>query len=728
MEAIATAEERVAAPAPVRGLPPGPRMGRPLQTLIWSRRAQWMLEQCRVRLGPMFTLNIAYEGTWVVITDPEDVKAVFTGDPAVFHAGEGNRVLKPVLGESSLLTLDEDAHMRQRKLLLPPFHGARMQGYEEKMREIAAREIESWPLGVPHRLRPRMQAITLEIILETVFGVHGGARTDELREALRDLLDLTTNPRLLAPLLLAGPGRAHRIRSFRRRIDRVDRLLYEEIAERRAAEDVSEREDILSMLVAARDEDGRPMTDVEMRDELITLLVAGHETTATALSWAVERLVRHPRKLERLRAEALAGDDAYLTATIQETLRLRPVIVLVARHLTEPVELGGYELPAGVTVTPSIHLIHRDPRIYPEPGRFLPERFLEEPRAPTPGSRSAAACVAAWAPPSPSSRWPSSCASSSPGAGCCPSGPSRSVPSAGRSPRPRATTRRSSSADGPARRKREVAGRLGSRASGSVGWASAHLGDQRPRHRDRGPAIPEAVQADLVGAPVESPEREGVAGVEVVGDPASLGQRHLDPRHLQAPQDANPRPRDQARVAGVGGDQPMTVVVAIPGRLRRIEAGEDRSDEVEHVFAIVGHGREVAARAAVLRARLTPRHQRWAEDGPLAQPAGGALAVAPHHRRDPPGQKRAVALLRPRGLSAAASGDQHESGPCEEPRGRVCAGAMSAADLPCGHRLAMGARPAEPQRESVLAGPDDQPDRPPALHADPPRPDRAGLG
>ncbi len=354
-------------------------MGRSLQTLIWSRRAQWMLEQCRSRLGSMFTLNIAYEGTWVIVSDPEDVKQVFTGDPAIFHAGEGNQILEPVLGSNSVLILDEKPHMSQRKLLLPPFHGARMQGYEEKMTEIAAREIERWPLGEPHQLRPRMQAITLEIILETVFGVHGGPRMEELRVALREFLDMTTNPLLLAPLLLIGPNRARRVSVFGRRIDRVDELLHREISERRAAEDVEERDDILSMLVAARHEDGSPMSEAEIRDELLTLLVAGHETTATSLSWAMERLVRHPEKLERLRAEVLAGEDAYLTATIQETLRLRPVIVLVARRLTEAVEIGGYELPAGVTVTPCIHLVHRDPATYPDPAAFKPERFLETP-------------------------------------------------------------------------------------------------------------------------------------------------------------------------------------------------------------------------------------------------------------------------------------------------------------------------------------------------------------
>jgi cytochrome P450 family 135 len=361
------------------GLPPRPRMPRPIQTAIWTRQAQWMLVQCRRRLGPMFTLRIAYEGTWVVISDPELVKQVFTGDPKVFHAGEGNDILRPLLGENSLLVLDDAPHMSQRKLLLPPFHGRRMAGYEATMREIAAREIESWPTGVPYQLRPRMQAMTLEIILETVFGVHGGERLTELREALRSFLDMLTDPRFLVPILAIGPDRLRAFPTFRRRVDRVAALIVGEIHERRAAADLAERDDILSLLVSARHEDGSPMRDAEIHDELLTLLVAGHETTATALSWAVERLIRHPDKLERLRAEVEVGEDAYLTATIRETLRLRPVIVGVLRRLTESVELGGYDLPAGVTVMPSIHLVHRDPTIYPEPDAFRPERFLETP-------------------------------------------------------------------------------------------------------------------------------------------------------------------------------------------------------------------------------------------------------------------------------------------------------------------------------------------------------------
>ncbi|HET7589198.1 MAG TPA: cytochrome P450 [Solirubrobacterales bacterium] len=381
MEATAPAavakSARPSGPAP--GLPPGPRMGRALQTAIWSRKAQWMLEQCRARFGEMFTLRIAHEDTWVMVADPELVKQIFTGDPKIFHAGEGNQILRPLLGDNSLLVLDERRHISQRRLLLPPFHGERMQAYGEKMAAIAGREIESWPTGVPYRLRPRMQAITLEIVIETVFGVHGGERMEDLRDALRDFLDLTTDPKVLLPILMIGPDRIERIPAFRRRTARVDELLAREIAERRAAADLAERDDVLSMLVAARHEDGSPMSDAEIRDELLTLLVAGHETTATALSWAMERLCRHPEKLERLRAEVGAGEDAYLTATIQETLRLRPVIVVVVRKLTEPVELGGYELPAGTRVVPSIHLIHRDPQIYPEPERFLPERFLDNP-------------------------------------------------------------------------------------------------------------------------------------------------------------------------------------------------------------------------------------------------------------------------------------------------------------------------------------------------------------
>jgi cytochrome P450 family 135 len=379
MEAATTSAPRPASRLPERRLPPSPPLARPIQTAIWSRQARRLLYACQDRYGDMFRLRIAYEGTWVMLADPAAIKQVFTGDPKVFHAGEGNQILAPILGKNSVLVLDEKPHMSQRKLLLPPFHGTRMQGYEQTMSEIAEREIADWPTGTPYQLRPRMQAMTLEIILQTVFGVRGGERMGELRAALRDFLDLTTDPKVLLPVLMIGPNRIRKFGPFRRRVDRVDELIYREIAERRAAGDVEQRDDVLSMLVAARHEDGSPMRDGEMRDELLTLLVAGHETTATSLSWAVERLSRNPEKLERLRAEVLEGREEYLTATIQETLRLRPVISIVLRKLTEAVEIGGYELPAGVSVAPCVYLVHRNPEVYPEPQRFLPERFLDNP-------------------------------------------------------------------------------------------------------------------------------------------------------------------------------------------------------------------------------------------------------------------------------------------------------------------------------------------------------------
>ena len=360
-------------------LPAGPRLPVVVQTGIWFRRAQWLMSQCAARFGDMFTLRILHEDPWVVLSNPEHVKQVFTGDPRVFHAGEGNRILLPVLGEHSVLLLDEAPHLEQRKLLLPPFHGRRMQRYGELMAEVAADEIERWPRGEPYRLRPRMQALTLEIILRAVFGVNEGHRLERLSSELRRLLDMLTNPRMLLFPIVLGPERLARFGPFQRYLAGVDELIYSEIAQRRTEADLDQREDILSLLLSARHEDGEPMSDRELRDELLTLLVAGHETTANALSWAVERLVRNPAKLERLTDEVAAGGSEYLDAVITETLRLRPVISIVIRRLTEPVEIGRHRFAAGVGVAPSIYLMHRRPDIYPQPERFLPERFLDDP-------------------------------------------------------------------------------------------------------------------------------------------------------------------------------------------------------------------------------------------------------------------------------------------------------------------------------------------------------------
>jgi cytochrome P450 len=330
-----------------------------------------MLEDCRRRFGDMFTLRIAHEGTWVFLAHPDMVKQVFTGDPRVLHAGEANVVLLPMLGHHSVLLLDEAAHMSQRKLMLPPFHGERMRRYEQVMTEVAAAEIESWPAGEPYAVRPAMQRITLEVIMRTVFG----SANPRLRDALATALEWGSEPRRMALLAAMGPGRVERSRMLARVRGPADDGIYEEIRARRRSGDLAERDDVLSMLMQARHEDGSPMSDEELRDELMTLLVAGHETTASSLAWAVERSVRTPGVLDRLRK----GDEDYIDAVCKETLRLRPILALVLRKLTEPMEIGGYELPAGVSVAPCIYLIHRRADVYPEPYRFRPERFLEQP-------------------------------------------------------------------------------------------------------------------------------------------------------------------------------------------------------------------------------------------------------------------------------------------------------------------------------------------------------------
>jgi cytochrome P450 family 135 len=377
---IATADRPAAPPSIRPELPPGPDWSVARTTWNWWRKPLQTLDHCHALYGDMFTIRLPYEGTWVFVSDPEVVKEVFTGDPNVLRAGAANIILLPVLGRNSVLLLDEPEHMSQRKLMLPPFHGRRMQAYREVMARAAANEIESWPTDAPVRMRPRMQAVTLEVILRAVFGVDEGARLTQLRDQLRAALNLLSDPRWALPTVLLGPERLRRLRWFRQRLEPVDRLVFEVISARRGAPDLAERDDILSLLLQATHEDGRPMSDRELRDELMTLLVAGHETTATALSWALELLARHPAELERLEAEVDGGGEgAYVDAVIKETLRLRPVISLVLRKLAEPTEIGGRLLPAGVSVAPSIYLVHRRPEIYPEPERFRPERFLEQP-------------------------------------------------------------------------------------------------------------------------------------------------------------------------------------------------------------------------------------------------------------------------------------------------------------------------------------------------------------
>jgi cytochrome P450 family 135 len=359
-------------------LPLGPSLPRPITVARFILQPTRFLVDCNRRYGDLFTVRLSSQRTVVITSDPELVKEIFTGDPNLLRAGEGNVVLRPLLGPRSVLLLDGPEHLRQRRLLLPAFHGERMRHYRDVMREVAERHVERWPVGSPFPTHRSMQAITLEVILRAVFGAEDERQLEQLASPLRRLLDATANR--LRLLLLQATSSERGPRSpwgrFRALMEPGDRVIMDQIRARRSA---PERDDVLSLLLAARDEDGRPLTDAELRDELMTLLVAGHETTATALSWTLERITRHPEVLARLVEEQHEGGDEYLDAVIKETLRLRPVIPAVVRCLAEPTELGGRTYPAGVNIAPSIYLLHRRPDLYPEPDRFRPERFLERP-------------------------------------------------------------------------------------------------------------------------------------------------------------------------------------------------------------------------------------------------------------------------------------------------------------------------------------------------------------
>jgi cytochrome P450 len=359
-------------------LPPGPGMPSAIQTVGWWTRPISFLERNRARFGKRFTIRLLGAPPFVMLSDPAEVKQVFTSPPDVLHPGEGARILAPVVGDNSVILLDEDAHLEQRKLMLPAFHGEKMQALSGLMREVSEREAENWPRGVPVPLHPRLQSLTLEVILRAVFGLDPGPRLDALRERLTRILEMGARPIGMLPFMqksIAGRGPWA---AFVRLREESDAHLYELIEERRR--DGAERYDVLSMLLAARHEDGSPMSDAELRDELMTLLVAGHETTASELAWGFERLTRSPAVLARLTAEIDADEsDEYLTATVHETLRRRPVLPNSAPRLVkQPVTIGAWDYEPGVCVVPNAYLIHHDPDIYPDPYAFRPERFLEE--------------------------------------------------------------------------------------------------------------------------------------------------------------------------------------------------------------------------------------------------------------------------------------------------------------------------------------------------------------
>jgi cytochrome P450 len=355
-------------------LPPGPRLPSLLQTIGWWNRPTVYVERLRARYGSRFTMRLLGQPPSVVLSDPADLRELFAAAPDVLHPGEGARILEPIVGRNSVILLDEAPHLEQRKLMLPAFHGERMQRLTGLMTDLTDRELDSWPTEEPVALHERLQNLTMEIILRAVFGLDEGARLESLRDRLTSILSFGDSPISLLPAaqrVLGGRGRFGRFAEDRAQ---VDRELFALMADRRR--EGGERDDVLAMLLAAEHGDGSPMSDEEIRDELLTALVAGHETTASSLAFAFEQLARRPEVLERLAADP--DDDHYLEATINEVLRLRPVLPNAEPRLVkQEVTIGGWTYPVGVVLIASAALVHHDPEIYPEPHAFRPERFLD---------------------------------------------------------------------------------------------------------------------------------------------------------------------------------------------------------------------------------------------------------------------------------------------------------------------------------------------------------------
>jgi cytochrome P450 family 135 len=359
-------------------LPPGPRAPRTLQTLRFMREPVSLWEEAVRGYGQTFTLRLHGPGDVVFISDPPSLKQLFSADRVNRIAPGRNILLGPLLGENSVLLANDEDHLRRRKLMLPPFHGERMRAYESVIEEATTRQVESWPSGEAFALHPSMQALTLEVILRAVFGVEARDRREELSRLLVAILATTQSARAVG-LVVPRLRRLPPWRGTVARIERADAILAREIAERRADPRLREREDILSMLVAARFEDGSAMDDRDVRDQLMTLLLAGHETTATSLAWAFDLLFHRPEAMIRLREEAVGDDGEWMDAVIAESMRLRPVVPFTGRQLRAPASLGGHDLPEGAVVMAGIYLTHMREDVYPRAREFLPERFLDSP-------------------------------------------------------------------------------------------------------------------------------------------------------------------------------------------------------------------------------------------------------------------------------------------------------------------------------------------------------------
>jgi cytochrome P450 family 135 len=363
-------------------LPPSPPQPAAVQTVWWLTRPISFMESCRKRFGDAFSVRFTgFQRPTVFLSHPEAIRALYTEHEHGLPPGRSVALL-PVMGANSVLLLEGREHIARRRLMLPSFHGERMRSYESIVREVAEREVDSWSQQ-PFAIHPRMQAVTLEIILRAVFGVTDPERREQLSQRLPLLLGETSSVALQLRVMLSNRfGRSDPLARLRELTREIDELLLAEIAERRQDPALGEREDILSLLIAARFDDGTSMSDRDLRDQLITLLLAGHETTATALAWTFDLLLRHPATLARLTAEVDGGtEDEFMRAVVSESLRLRPVVPLAGRRLASDLEVDGLSLPAGTDVTPAIWLTHTRADLYPEPFAFRPERFLDSPPA-----------------------------------------------------------------------------------------------------------------------------------------------------------------------------------------------------------------------------------------------------------------------------------------------------------------------------------------------------------
>ena len=364
--------------------PPGPTQPTAWITYRWVREPYTLLEELEERFGDTFSMKIAGFPRMMIVSNPDHVREIFSDDGETLEAGRVNRTLAPLLGDRSVLMADGRDHLRKRKILLPPFHGERMQAYGRAMLELTDDGIDAFPVGAPFAIHGPMQDITLRIIVRTIFGFEEGPQTEKMVARTKRVLELGAWAPLLFPLMQFDLGRFSPFGRFRIAVAEADEMLYGEIARRRR--DGARGPDILSMLLDAKDDAGRPMPDAELRDELVTLLVAGHETTATALTWAMRWMLDAPAAFEELRAEVGALGDAptpeaiakcaLLDSVAREALRLVPVIPLVGRMLRAPKKLAGYELPAGAVVACSIYLAHRREAAYPHADSFDPRRFV----------------------------------------------------------------------------------------------------------------------------------------------------------------------------------------------------------------------------------------------------------------------------------------------------------------------------------------------------------------